>query len=712
MRLGTQLSLYTAGTVVVATVSIALLAVFSSNRATQADLKQLRVEERSRAQRVLQERVSMATGILYSVQRRLAADTTLTPDEAREGLIEAAHRHFRELRFDNGEGYVWITDTMVPHPRIVMHPTIHHLNGTILTDSLYQDLTGSRRNIIAEGVKLCKEKGSGFIQYPWPKPNEDQSSSTEKISFVAEFPPGGWVVGCGAYLDAIEKAAVKRASIANDRLSKLIVQTIFLSLGVLALASIVIWYFSRRVSHPIRSIAHSAANLARDPGGAHDPLPKVYGIDEIDGLAFSFSKMAMHTREAFEQLRSRNSELNETVARLKKSQTALSQSEDRYRRIFQSFQDIYIQTSPDGNVIMISPSVTKILGYSPEDVLGKDVRIFFYNPDDQLPLSESLRTCGEIRDFELQLKRIDHSPLWCSVTGQVISDPESGVVRFESVIRDISERKEAQAREEEHRRQLLQADKLKSIGTLVAGIAHEINNPLNFIMLAEENIEEVWHDLAAYLDEQEGELFFDGLPYERIRASVPSFFEAIRKGSDRINRIVSGLKHFSRRDSGSLDAVVDINRVVESAIVITGTTLRKSTQSFQITLEPNLPMVKGNQQQLQQVIINLLTNATQSLRSPTEAIRLATSLDPSKLNVIVEVTDEGEGISEEDIDRVFDPFFTTRRSTGGTGIGLSISYAIIADHGGKLQFTSSRDKGTSARIILPIVSGQASEALS
>ncbi len=141
--------------------------------------------------------------------------------------------------------------------------------------------------------------------------------------------------------------------------------------------------------------------------------------------------------------------------------------------------------------------------------------------------------------------------------------------------------------------------------------------------------------------------------------------------------------------------------MVATVTLITGSLLHKATHHLEIVLEPNLPAVKGNQQQLEQVVLNLVTNAAQALENPEQAIRIHARLhNPETVELVV--ADEGPGIPREFLSRIFNPFFTTKQGKGGTGLGLSIAQRIIQSHGGKLLLASSEGKGTKASILLPV----------
>ncbi|MFH1761289.1 MAG: HAMP domain-containing sensor histidine kinase, partial [bacterium] len=189
-------------------------------------------------------------------------------------------------------------------------------------------------------------------------------------------------------------------------------------------------------------------------------------------------------------------------------------------------------------------------------------------------------------------------------------------------------------------------------------------------------------------------------PYREMKPEVEGLLEGISEGALRIQNIVDNLKEFSQFDKGSKLQILNINPLIETAIAITDNLIRKSTDYFSIKLQDNMPDIKGNQQQLEQVIINLITNACQALTNRTNKITVTSSCDNN--NIIVEVKDEGVGINSEDIKYVMDPFFSNKTDVGGTGLGLYISYNIIKEHGGELKLISKEGEGTAAIINLPV----------
>ncbi len=188
-----------------------------------------------------------------------------------------------------------------------------------------------------------------------------------------------------------------------------------------------------------------------------------------------------------------------------------------------------------------------------------------------------------------------------------------------------------------------------------------------------------------------------GTSKEKIAQSL----EGIFKGSERIQNITAGLTEYAKADSDTLNEPVDINKVVEMAVLITGNLIKKSTNNFNVEYGKDIPLIKGNAQQLEQVVINLINNACQSLNNPSAGITVSTYYNKTRNKVRIKVDDQGIGIKAGDLKYIMDPFFTTKREMGGTGLGLSVSYSIVKSHGGLLILNSKPEKGTTARASFP-----------
>jgi len=277
--------------------------------------------------------------------------------------------------------------------------------------------------------------------------------------------------------------------------------------------------------------------------------------------------------------------------------------------------------------------------------------------------------------------------------------------RTESLAREVAERRKSEEELRLHQQQLVQADKMAALGVLVSGVAHEINNPTGFILLNMPIVKAALLDAMRIVDEQRDALGPDfhlaGLPYARVREELPHMLDEMLAGGRRIKHIVDDLKNFARREDAPRFEAVDLNAVARAAVRLVDNTIRKTTRHIEMELAPDLPRVRGNAQRIEQVVVNLLLNACQALPDATRGVRVVTQDAPGPGQVALRVVDEGVGIPPEHLPRLTDPFFTTKRETGGTGLGLSVSAGIVKEHGGRLEFDSQVGRGTIATLTLP-----------
>jgi polar amino acid transport system substrate-binding protein len=256
----------------------------------------------------------------------------------------------------------------------------------------------------------------------------------------------------------------------------------------------------------------------------------------------------------------------------------------------------------------------------------------------------------------------------------------------------------------QHQAQLVQADRMAALGVLVSGVAHEINNPNGLILLDVPILKEAFLDAREILDAhraEHGDFRLAGLPYDRMREELPRMIDEMLAAGRRIGHIVTDLKDFARREDAPRLEPVELEAVARAAVRLVENRISKATARFEVSLAPGLPRVRANAQRIEQVIVNLLINACEALPDPGRAIRLVTRRDAARREIVLEVQDEGVGVPPEHLPHLTDPFFTTKRESGGTGLGLSVSAGIVKEHGGTLEFRSSPGAGTVAILTLP-----------
>lgn len=276
--------------------------------------------------------------------------------------------------------------------------------------------------------------------------------------------------------------------------------------------------------------------------------------------------------------------------------------------------------------------------------------------------------------------------------------------RTEALTQEIAERKRAEEALRMHQEQLIQADKMTALGILVSGVAHEINNPNGLVLMNTPVILEAFRDAEPILDQhfgQKGDFLLGGLKYSRMRTEIPLMLSDVLEGAKRIKRTVEDLKDFARRNDSAPMEPIDLTSLVRTSVRLLDNLIKKTTNHFHVHCEEGLPPVRGNSQRIEQVIVNLVLNACQALPDSEKGIVLRTFHDETTGENVFEVKDEGVGIAGENMHHLTDPFFTTKREAGGTGLGLSLSATIVKEHGGSLSFSSKFGEGTTVRLGLP-----------
>ncbi|CAG1066473.1 two-component system, sporulation sensor kinase E [uncultured bacterium] len=384
----------------------------------------------------------------------------------------------------------------------------------------------------------------------------------------------------------------------------------------------------------------------------------------------------------------------------KMAEEALRESEERFRQMFEQNQDAQVILGLGGcRVIDANPAAVALFGYTRAELTGMPEACFM-GPEVCVKVKEGYSTRGGFSFERTEAVRKDGTKAVVSLRGQVINLRQSAMVLC--TVKDLTEllRMEEEARNIQAK--LIHANKMASIGTLASGVAHEINNPNNFILFNSTLLSDAWKDAARILEtyyRDNGDFSLGGLPYSEMSEVVPELLAGITDGSRRIKGIVDNLKDFSRKDKAGLEGSFDVNRAVKASVSILSNQITKYTDSFEVDCAEDLPKVRGSSQKVEQVIINLVLNALHALPDRKRRVRVSTRQEEGK--VVIEVRDEGDGMAREVLDRVMEPFFTTKSDRGGTGLGLSISYSIIKEHRGSLELDSAPGAGTAARITLP-----------
>lgn len=273
---------------------------------------------------------------------------------------------------------------------------------------------------------------------------------------------------------------------------------------------------------------------------------------------------------------------------------------------------------------------------------------------------------------------------------------------------NISNKKlESQVKMEERekmiQRQLIHANKMTSLGTMASGIAHEINNPVNFILSNSQLLVEIWDDLIPLLKKTASlnpDLNVSMLSIEEVIKSVPKMLNGNIEGLRRIIRIINSIGKLGKDGEISTGGSMDIGRALQFSTTLLKKNIEVKTDNFQLNIPKRIPKLRGDQGAIEQVFINIIQNAIQSLPGKDACVIIDVEILKKSLRIIIK--DEGTGISRENLSKIFDPFFTTRATSGGTGLGLYISYTIVKKLNGDLHISSVPGKGTKVEIIFPL----------
>jgi PAS domain S-box-containing protein len=358
-----------------------------------------------------------------------------------------------------------------------------------------------------------------------------------------------------------------------------------------------------------------------------------------------------------------------------------------FARLFEAVHEgVYIGTiGPDAtSTIAANPHLKVIFGYASESP-EVDVRPFdqerFVDPQARGALLERLTTDGSVSDYLMRLRRADGNPVWVELTARADATLDDNSLRIEALVRDVSERKKLDDETRDFYHQLLQAEKMAALGQTVSGVAHELNNPLATILSSAERLSQ-----RATLEEP-------------VRRGL----ETILSESERAARIVRNLLTFARKRQ-TTRAMVDVNQVVRETLALRAYEQHVTNINVIDALAAGLPNVFADGHQVQQVLLNLVINAEQAMLSAhgRGVLVVRTWHDAEQESVVLEINDDGPGISDDLQPKIFDPFFTTKEVGKGTGLGLTVAYAIVQEHGGRIRLESRPNAGASFYVELPV----------
>jgi PAS domain S-box-containing protein len=379
----------------------------------------------------------------------------------------------------------------------------------------------------------------------------------------------------------------------------------------------------------------------------------------------------------------------------KRTENALRESNENFHHLADNITDVFWIRSPDmRDVQYISPAYERIWGRRVDTLYSQPLQWSDHIlPEDRARVDAAFATLrGDVPsiDLEYRIVRPDGAIRWVRSRGFQVRDAAGTLIRLIGIITDMTAPRDLQA-------QLMVSDRMASVGTLAAGVAHEINNPLAAVMA---NLEFMSESLAT-MGPQPSATWLLGELKEPL--------DEAREAAQMVRLIVRDLKIFSRSPADEPSGAVDVKAIMESSTRMAWNEIRHRAQL--VKRYGVVPGVKANEARLGQVFLNLIVNAAQALpegRAEHNEICVSTRLEGKR--VIVEVSDTGSGIRPEIIGRIFDAFFTTKPIGVGTGLGLAICHRIVTDMGGELTVESEVGKGTTFRVALPVADEPASKA--
>jgi PAS domain S-box-containing protein len=390
----------------------------------------------------------------------------------------------------------------------------------------------------------------------------------------------------------------------------------------------------------------------------------------------------------------------------KKIDLALRESEERFRSYVEEANDIIYALTPEGKFSYVSPNWTEILGHDVQDVRGNSF-VPFVHPDDLeacMDFFQKVMLDGQKQSgIEYRVKHKDGEWRWHTSSASPLKDDEGSVLSYIGVAHDITQMKEvmndlAKTNQDlkETQAQLVQSEKMASLGSLVAGIAHEINTPIGAVSSMYDTLSRTLKNLQVVLESKLSSEYEQLPEIKSAFRVIQDSNQVIKSGTDRVANLVKRLKSFARLDEAELKTV-DIHEGLEDTLTLIHHEIKQNiTVTKNFGRIPPIPCYPGK---LNQVYLNLLINSKHAIKGKG-TIDLMTFVRDKKIHIVIK--DSGIGIPKQNLTKIFDPGFTTKGRGIGAGLGLSICYQIIQEHRGEIQAKSEVGKGTEFTIVLPM----------
>jgi PAS domain S-box-containing protein len=566
---------------------------------------------------------------------------------------------FRETRFGR-TGYPYIMD---PRGTLIIHPSM-------VGQNIYESRDSAGRTFIKE---ICRKAVRlnpgeiGTIRYPWRNVEGGETVSRMKIVKYMYFKEWNWIVAAGAYEDEIY------APIRPAMRSTMTLVGASLLLGVL-----LIWVTSRLIARPVAQLCDDVTKLAA--GNLEHATAPSDGKDELGVLGRLFAKMATQIRQQKEdleqQVEARTRELNDFL--------------EQYRNLVENAVDCIVTADMSGTITFVNSGMENLLGLPRASIVGRKIWEFYRGGLERArQIMSKIQLEGSVRIYEQRLIAGERLiPIMTSAT--MLFDSDGQPVGTMGIFTDITKLKELEEELSEAQVNLAQTHKLRALGDLVAGVAHEVNNPL---MASTTMLRVIERDLT----EEDS----------RLRSQV----HVLQKCNQRITKIVNHLREFSRQ--GELEKKrINVNIPLSNALLISKQQLMNMQIEIEQELGDDLPDIFADANLLEQVFLDLFANARDAMEGQerVKVLRIKTRHEDQAGNpvVVVEIQDTGCGVPQDIQDKIFEPFFTTKPVGQGTGLGLPICYGIIENHSGQIELTSSAESGTTISLHIPAMPDQVS----
>lgn len=462
----------------------------------------------------------------------------------------------------------------------------------------------------------------------------------------------------------------------------------------------------------LRFTAAVIRNAGGDLVGAVETLEDITEAKQAEAdLLKARENLESKVRKRTRELARANEALQAELRERERAEKALRETTEQLSLILKSLPIVSYISSSDGQfkLTFVSHTISEMTGYTPQQFIENP--LFWrehIHPDDRERVLTELKTAVNAGacQCEYRFRAADGSYRWFSDSGRLIRFNDPSRNYMVGAWWDVTEDRRIRQEGELNLQKMMQSHKLTALGEVVAGVAHEINNPVSFIAYNIPLLEEMWNNVEPILA-SDGASHPDwgdrGISYVEVSRNMKEIIEEFKIASQRIKRVVSGLKEFARSDESAQKKPVQISDVIQGVLILVGGQIRKTVSRIDRYVDSNLPPIQGHFQKIEQVIANLLINAHQAIPSDRKGRVIITARYLERLKaILIEIEDNGAGMERDVLDRIFEPFFSTRRDKDGTGLGLSISYGLIKDHHGIIGVLSRPRWGSRFSIFLPV----------